>query len=263
MELHVLRSFGRELAEIGGFSKLAGARQDDATTTNNMVDLARRQSAARWIVPTALATAAPGALLGAAIGGSRSGQFGRGALLGGAATGWLGAHQAGMAHARAKAYGAGQDAAKTAALTPAARADLPGKDFAVKAKKSNTGKEAYPIPDRQHASSALGFAKMHGDSADLAAVRAKIKAKFPDMLKAAMPFFTKSVANELVKSGALKDLDWNKAYEGFKGEVGPALGAIGGATLAGAAGKNPLSGAAMGYGVGAMPEMIWGKGHKT
>ena len=33
-----------------------------------------------------------------------------------------------------------------------------------------------------HASSALGFAKMHGDSADLAAVRAKIKAKYPDML---------------------------------------------------------------------------------
>lgn len=74
-----------------------------------------------------------------------------------------------------------------AELTPEAREKLPGKDFAVKAKKSNTGEEAYPIPDRQHASSALGFAKMHGDAADLAAVRAKIKAKFPDMLhKAAM-----------------------------------------------------------------------------
>lgn len=74
---------------------------------------------------------------------------------------------------------------KTAAdLTPEARAKLPAKDFAVKAKKSNTGHEAYPIPDRQHARSALGFAKMHGDEADLAAVRKKIEAKYPDMLKA-------------------------------------------------------------------------------
>jgi hypothetical protein len=73
-------------------------------------------------------------------------------------------------------------------LTPAARAKLPGSDFAVKAKKSNTGKEAYPIPDRQHARSALGFAKMHGDAADLAAVRKKIQAKYPDMLKTAEAF---------------------------------------------------------------------------
>jgi len=68
-------------------------------------------------------------------------------------------------------------------LTPAARADLPKKDFAVSAGKSNTGERAYPIPDRQHAKSALGFAKMHGDSADLERVRAKVRAKFPDMLK--------------------------------------------------------------------------------
>lgn len=67
-------------------------------------------------------------------------------------------------------------------LTEAEKSKLPSKDFAVKAGKSNTGEEAYPIPDRQHATSALGFAKMHGDSADLAAVREKIKAKFPDML---------------------------------------------------------------------------------
>lgn len=68
-------------------------------------------------------------------------------------------------------------------LTQDQRSGLPKKDFAVSAKKSNTGKEAYPIPDRQHARSALGFAKMHGDSADLEAVRAKIRAKYPDMLK--------------------------------------------------------------------------------
>lgn len=70
-----------------------------------------------------------------------------------------------------------------AELTAKARSKLPRSDFAVSAKKSNTGEKAYPIPDRQHASSALGFAKMHGDSADLERVRAKIKAKYPDMIK--------------------------------------------------------------------------------
>lgn len=73
---------------------------------------------------------------------------------------------------------------KTAAeLTQAARADLSKKTFAVPAKKSNTGKPAYPIPDEQHARSALGFAKMHGDSADYAAVRAKVEKKYPNLMK--------------------------------------------------------------------------------
>jgi hypothetical protein len=80
-----------------------------------------------------------------------------------------------------------------AELTPESRAKLPKKDFAVSAKKSNTGDKAYPIPDEAHARSALGFAKMHGDAADLASVRAKIKAKYPDMLKAAMPSFVQGV----------------------------------------------------------------------
>lgn len=68
-------------------------------------------------------------------------------------------------------------------LSPEARADLPKKDFAVSSKKSNTGKEAYPIPDRRHAGIALGFAKMHKDTADYDAVRAKVKAKYPDLLE--------------------------------------------------------------------------------
>lgn len=70
-----------------------------------------------------------------------------------------------------------------AELTPKARAELPKKDFAVPASKSNTGEKAYPIPDEQHARSALGFAKMHGDSADYARVRAKVKAKYPHLVK--------------------------------------------------------------------------------
>lgn len=70
-----------------------------------------------------------------------------------------------------------------AELTEEKRDDLPKKDFAVPASKSNTGEKAYPIPDRQHAASALGFAKMHGDSADLTKVKAKVEAKYPDMVE--------------------------------------------------------------------------------
>jgi len=70
-----------------------------------------------------------------------------------------------------------------AELTSAAREDLPKKDFAVPASKSNTGEKAYPIPDKQHARSALGFAKMHGDTADYHRVLEKVKAKYPDMIK--------------------------------------------------------------------------------
>lgn len=78
------------------------------------------------------------------------------------------------------------DLEKSAAeLTQAAREDLPKKDFAVPASRSNTGEKAYPIPDEQHARSALGFAKMHGDSADYARVRAKVEKKYPDLLKKA------------------------------------------------------------------------------
>ena len=43
---------------------------------------------------------------------------------------------------------------------------------------------------------------------------------------------------------------------GVGGEIGPAAGATLGAGLAKAYGANPLSGAALGYGVGSLPEMI-------
>lgn len=98
-------AFEDELQKIA-----AALPKDDIGLANSMGDLAMRQSAASWAVPTGMATAVPGALLGAAIGGSRGGQFGRGALLGGAATGLLGAHAAHMAHARSKAYALGRQA---------------------------------------------------------------------------------------------------------------------------------------------------------
>lgn len=119
-------------------------------------------------------------------------------------------------------------------LTPAAREKLPGKDFAVKPSKSNTGKEAYPIPDRQHAKSALGFAKMHGDSADLASVRDKVKAKFPDMMKAASLHFerfypgTEQYHSERFRA-ALRQLPQQLFYDEKQAAVMDAVrGAMGG-----------------------------------
>ena len=48
-----------------------------------------------------------------------------------------------------------------------------------------------------------------------------------------------------------------KAFlEGAKHEVGPALGAVTGAGLAKATGFDPLAGAAAGYGLGAMPDIV-------
>lgn len=45
-------------------------------------------------------------------------------------------------------------------------------------------------------------------------------------------------------------------WEGAQGEIGPATGATLGAGLASMTGVNPLGGAALGYGVGSLPEML-------
>jgi hypothetical protein len=166
---------------------------------------------------------------------------------------------------------AAQRMAKGAAdLTEAARAELPKKDFAVPAKKSNTGKPAYPIEDPQHARSALGFAKMHGDGTDYAAVRAKVQKKYPDLLKkqamasAAMSVFMSKEAGKLMSSIAkgLKSDTAKRFGEAAKAELGPAAGAVLGAGLANAYKVNPLAGAAAGYGVGAIPEIIHAVRHR-
>lgn len=108
-------------------------------------------------------------------------------------------------------------------LTVGERADLPKKDFAVPASKSNTGEKAYPIPDRQHARSALGFAKMHGDGADLEKVRAKVRAKFPDMLKEKDSGFLGDAASS-IKRLALTDVGGPK---GFLQPIGQATKNVG------------------------------------
>ncbi len=95
-------------------------------------------------------------------------------------------------------------------LTPAARADLPKKDFAVSAKASNTGKPSYPIEDKAHARAALGFAAMHHDKKDISEVRKDVARKFPGMVKEKKAGVDVSVfkvasvvADALIKEGGL------------------------------------------------------------
>jgi hypothetical protein len=74
-----------------------------------------------------------------------------------------------------------------AKLTTAARNKLPAKSFALPGKgKGPKGKGAgsYPIPDRSHAANALTRVSQHGSSTEKAAVRAKVRAKYPSMGKA-------------------------------------------------------------------------------
>ncbi len=68
-------------------------------------------------------------------------------------------------------------------IQPSDRPEIPKGQFAQPNKEEAGHKGKYPIPDRQHARSALGFAKMHGDTGALAAVKQKIRQKYPDMLE--------------------------------------------------------------------------------
>jgi len=54
-----------------------------------------------------------------------------------------------------------------------------------------------------------------------------------------------------------------KFWEAAKAELGPAMGAVLGAGTANVFGVNPLAGAAAGYGLGALPEVIHGIRHRT
>lgn len=67
-------------------------------------------------------------------------------------------------------------------IKPEDRGDIPKKDFAQPNKEEEGHKGKYPISDKQHAKSALGFAKMHGDTGAMAAVKKKVEKKFPEML---------------------------------------------------------------------------------
>jgi len=60
--------------------------------------------------------------------------------------------------------------------------------------------------------------------------------------------------DELQKLGAAGSL--GNFWEGAKHELGPALGAVGGAGVAKMVGVDPLAGAAAGYGLGATGDIV-------
>lgn len=60
-----------------------------------------------------------------------------------------------------------------AKLTTAVRKKLPASDFA------EPGKRKYPVPDASHARNALARVSQHGTPAEKAAVRSKVRKKFP------------------------------------------------------------------------------------
>ena len=67
-------------------------------------------------------------------------------------------------------------------LTAAKRQSLPRSDFALPGKgegPKGAGAGSYPIPDESHARNALARVSQHGSSAQKAAVRRKVEAKFP------------------------------------------------------------------------------------
>jgi hypothetical protein len=72
--------------------------------------------------------------------------------------------------------------------------------------------------------------------------------------------------DELTKTAGLGETLKQRApkfLEAAKAELGPAAGAVLGAGAANAFGVNPLAGAAAGYGVGAIPEIVHGIRHRA
>jgi hypothetical protein len=71
-----------------------------------------------------------------------------------------------------------------AELTTKARKKLPKSQFALPGKgegPQGKGAGSYPIPDKAHARNALARVSQHGSPSEKAAVRAKVKKKYPDI----------------------------------------------------------------------------------
>jgi hypothetical protein len=71
-------------------------------------------------------------------------------------------------------------------LSSKKRQSLKSSQFALPGKgegKGGKGSGSYPIPDASHARNALARVAQHGSSAEKAQVRAKVKAKFPNIGK--------------------------------------------------------------------------------
>lgn len=66
-----------------------------------------------------------------------------------------------------------------AVLSTKQRKSLPKGEFAVPGKRPGSG--SYPIPDASHARNALARVSQHGSPAQKAAVRSKVRSKFPNI----------------------------------------------------------------------------------
>lgn len=74
--------------------------------------------------------------------------------------------------------------AKKGWMSAKERQALPRSDFALPGKgegPKGAGAGSYPIPDVNHARNALARVAQHGSSAEKAAVRAKVREKFPNI----------------------------------------------------------------------------------
>jgi hypothetical protein len=161
-------------------------------------------------------------------------------------------------------------------LTAAGRAQIAKKNFALTNKQSTTGKPAYPIHDAAHARAALRLVGMHGSEQQKAEVRKDVARKYPGMVREKVAGIVGNIRqaakegltlepNQLLKQAFLDELEkigvngkMKLFLEGMKHEAGPALGATLGAGAAKMYGIDPLAGAAAGYGVGALPDIVRG-----
>jgi hypothetical protein len=107
-------------------------------------------------------------------------------------------------------------------IQPSSRPDIPHGDFAQPHKEEAGHEGKYPIPDRQHARSALGFAKMHHDSGALEAVRHKIEQKYPDMLHSEHE--KNANLRRILERARLEEKEKNAGLEGHLGKAKAFLG---------------------------------------
>lgn len=76
---------------------------------------------------------------------------------------------------------------KKGRLTAKARQRMPRSDFALPGKSEGpkgAGSGSYPIPDRNHARSALSRAAANASPSEQVTIRRKVNSKFPDLAKA-------------------------------------------------------------------------------
>jgi hypothetical protein len=88
---------------------------------------------------------------------------------------------------------------------------------------------------------------------DYAMVKAAVAAKFPKL----------AMGEGMPGQVPPQQSRYRKFTDAAKAEAGPAAGAVVGAGIANMYNVNPLAGAAAGYGIGAIPEIIHGIRHRA